>query len=404
MSILAAQYISDRSYEVVKRLEHEAGPDDAVIVAARRSPIGRRNGMLASVHPHDLLVAVQNAALNEVSMTDDRLDMIITGCVTQVGDQSYNVGRMGALSGGLRPEVPAMTVDAQCGSSHQAVNLAAGMVRSGAAEVVLASGVEAMSRVPLGSAQSAGFGTPYSDGYVRRYELVGQGESAERIADRWDVARVECDAWAAISQQRAAAATDEGRFEREIVPLDVDGVFVTRDQGIRESSPRSLGALKAAFRVDGRHTAGNSSQISDGAAAVVITSRAAADRLGLKPLVRVAGQAFVGVDPVLKLTGPIPATRALLDRAGLVVGDIDLFEVSEAFASVVLAWFAEIGANVEQVNVNGGAIALGHPVGASGARMITTATHELARSQGQFAVVTMCCGGGLGTATLLAVE
>jgi acetyl-CoA C-acetyltransferase len=379
-------------------------PDDPVIVSARRSPIGRRNGALAGMHPHDLLAVVQGAVLADGAVPGSDIDMIITGCVTQIGDQSYNIGRMAALASGLPAELPAMTIDSQCGSSQQAVNVAAGLVRSAAAEVIVASGVESMSRVPLGSAQGAGFGTPYSDGYTSRFELVGQGESAERIADKWHITRGECDAWAVRSQQRAAEATEKGRFDREVVPLSIDGHIVTRDQGIRLSTPESLAALRPAFRENGRHTAGNSSQISDGAAAVLVMSRSRARRLGLTPLVRVAGQAFVGVDPVLKLTGPIPATAALLHRAGLTVDNIGVFEVSEAFASVVLAWLAETGANPDRVNVNGGAIALGHPVGASGARMIAAATHELVSSGRQFAVVTMCCGGGLGTATLLEAE
>jgi acetyl-CoA C-acetyltransferase len=379
-------------------------PDDPVIVGARRSPFGRRNGVLAGVHPHDLLGSVHRAVIEDSAIQGPDIDMVITGCVTQIGDQSYNIGRMAALGGGLPAEVPAMTIDSQCGSSHQAVNVAASMIRSGAAEVIVASGVESMSRVPLGSAQGAGFGTPYGDGYTSRFEVIGQGESAERIADKWHITRVECDAWAARSQQRAAEATERGRFGREVVPLSVDGDIVTRDQGIRASTPESLAALRPAFREDGRHTAANSSQISDGAAAVLVMSRSRAGKLGLTPLARVAGQAFVGVDPVLKLTGPIPATAAILNRAGLTADDIGVFEVSEAFASVVLAWLAETGADPDRVNVNGGAIALGHPVGASGARMIATAAHELACSGKQFAVVTMCCGGGLGTATLLEAE
>lgn len=379
-------------------------PDNAVIVGARRSPFGRRNGVLAGVHPHDLLGSVHRAVIADSAITAPDIDMIITGCVTQIGDQSYNIGRMAALASGLPAEVPAMTIDSQCGSSHQAVNVAASMIRSGAAEVIVASGVESMSRVPLGSAQGAGFGTPYSEGYTSRFAMVGQGESAERIADKWHVTRVECDAWAVRSQQRAAEATDTGRFDREVVPLSVDGEIVTRDQGIRASTPESLAALRPVFREDGRHTAANSSQISDGAAAVVLMSRRRASELGLTPLARVAGQAFVGVDPVLKLTGPIPATAAILNRAGLRADDIGVFEVSEAFASVVLAWLAETGADPDRVNVNGGAIALGHPVGASGARMVATAAHELVCSGAQFAVVTMCCGGGLGTATLLEAE
>src|ERR1700691_40943 len=256
-------------------------PDDPVIVSAKRSPIGRRNGALAAMHPHDLLAAVQGAVIQDGAIPGSDVDMIITGCVTQVGDQSYNIGRMAALGSGLPAEVPAMALDSQSGSSQQAVNVAAGLVRSAAADIVVASGIESMSRVPLGSAQAAGFGTPYSAGYTSRFEVVGQGESAERIADKWHITRGECDAWAARSQQRAAEATEKGRFEREVVPLSVDGDVVTRDQGIRVSTAESLAALRPAFRPDGRHTAGNSSQISDGAAALLVMSRGLARRLGL---------------------------------------------------------------------------------------------------------------------------
>jgi acetyl-CoA acetyltransferase family protein len=261
-----------------------------------------------------------------------------------------------------------------------------------------------MSRVPLGSARLADFGTPYSDGYLSRYELVNQGESAERIADRWGITRAECDEWALRSQQRAAAATDRGAFHAQIAAVPTDHGAVTSDEGIRASSLDSLGRLRATFRPGGRHTAGNSSQISDGAAAVVVASRRYVDAAGLEPLAAIMAQAFVGVDPVLKLTGAIDATKAVLARAGLAVADLDLIEVSEAFAAVVVAWLAEIGADPQIVNVNGGAIALGHPVGASGARMITTAVHELRARRAGRALVTMCCGGGLGTATVLAGE
>lgn len=379
-------------------------PDDAVIVAARRSPIGKRRGQFASLHPHDLLGQVQSSVLADKGIDPAHLDMIVTGCVTQIGEQAYNVGRMASLASGIPIEVPSMTLDAQCGSSHQAVNVAAGLIRSGAASAVLASGVEMMSRIPLGSAQVDEFGTPYSDSYRARFEVVNQGESAERIADRWGIGRRECDEWGARSQQLAGAAARSGRFAEEIVPIMVGEDMVNRDEGIRPTSVDTLADLTSPFRADGRHTAGNSSQISDGAAAVLILSRARAEAEGLSPLARIAAQSFVGVDPVLKLTGPIPATAQLLERAGMSIDDIDRIEVSEAFAAVVLAWFKETGADPDRVNVNGGAIALGHPVGASGARMIATAAHELARSGLEYALVTMCCGGGLGTATLLAAE
>jgi acetyl-CoA acetyltransferase family protein len=376
---------------------------DAMIVAARRTPIGRRNGSLSTVHPHELLAAANAAVLADSGLAGGDLDMIVCGCVTQVGDQAYNIGRMAALSAGLPVEVPAMTLDSQCGSSQQAVNVAAALVHSGAAEVVLACGVESMSRVPLGSAQLEQFGSPYSASYLDRYELVTQGESAERIADRWQLTRADCDAWAERSQRLAAQATAAGRFSDEITPVPVGNSLVTSDEGIRESTAESLAALAPAFRPAGRHTAGNSSQISDGAAAVVVMARARARTSGAIPIARIAGEAFVGVDPVLKLTGAIPATATLLAR-GITPADIGLFEVSEAFASVALAWLAETHADADRVNVNGGAIALGHPVGASGARMIVTAAHEMRRRDAEAAVIAMCCGGGLGTGTLLVPE
>jgi acetyl-CoA acetyltransferase family protein len=379
-------------------------PHDAVIVAARRTPIGRRGGQFSTLHPHELLAATTGAAMGDAVLDGPDIDAIVCGCVTQVGDQAYNVGRMAALAAGMPSQVPAMSVDSQCGSSQQAVNIAATMVRSGAAEVVVASGVESMSRVPLGSAQLREFGTPFSQGYLDRYEVVAQGESAERIADKWGIDRRGCDEWAARSQRLAGRAVAEGRFRQEIVAIAVGDDIVIRDEGIRDSTVDQLAALRPAFRENGRHTAGNSSQISDGAATVVVMSRERATLAGLRPLAHIAGQAFVGVDPAIKLTGPIPATAKLLGQADLAVRDIGSFEVSEAFAAVVLAWLAETGADPERVNTNGGAIALGHPVGASGARMITTAAHELARSATEFSVVTMCCGGGLGTATLLAAE
>jgi acetyl-CoA acetyltransferase family protein len=376
---------------------------DAMIVAARRTPIGRRNGSLSTVHPHELLAAANAAVLADSGLAGGDLDMIVCGCVTQVGDQAYNIGRMAALAVGLPVEVPAMTLDSQCGSSQQAVNVAAALVRSGAAEVVLACGVESMSRVPLGSAQLEQFGSPYSASYLSRYELVTQGESAERIADKWRLTRADCDAWAERSQRLAAEATAAGRFDDEVTAVPVGNSFVTSDEGIRESTAESLAALAPAFRPAGRHTAGNSSQISDGAAAVLVMSRARARTGAAVPIARIAREAFVGVDPVLKLTGAIPATASLLG-GGITPADIGLFEVSEAFASVVLAWLAETHADPDRVNVNGGAIALGHPVGASGARMIVTAAHEMRRRDAEAAVIAMCCGGGLGTATLLVPE
>ena len=373
--------------------------NDVVVLSAVRSPIGRRNGGLSGVHPADLLGHVLTAAVDRAGLTPADVGQVLAGCVTQAGAQGYNIARNAALAAGFPAEVPGSTIDAQCGSSQQAVNLGAALVASGAAEVVVAGGVESMSRLPLGTAVEAGPGEPLNDAYRARYEVVHQGESAERIADLWNLDRRACDEFALASQDRAAGAWAAGRFDREVLAL----AGVARDEGPRASTLEGLGGIKPAFRPDGRMTAGSSSQISDGAAAVVLTSAAYAAAAGLRPRARIVAQATVGVDPVLKLTGPIPATRAILARTGLSLDEIDLFEVNEAFASVVLAWQAELGADPERVNVTGGAIALGHPVGATGARLVTTALHELERSGTDRALVTMCCGGGLGTATLLSM-
>jgi acetyl-CoA acetyltransferase family protein len=372
-----------------------------MIVAARRTPFGRRGGALSSEHPHTLLAAAQRAALDAAGLDAAELDLVVTGCVTQVGEQAYNIGRLAALAAGYPVEVPGMTIDAQCGSSQQAVNIAAALVETGTADVVLASGVESMSRVPLGHARSSGPGDALSDAYRDRFEDISPGESAERIADLWGSTRGQCDAWALRSQSLAARARDEGRLTAEIAPIVTEDGAVDTDEGIRATSAEKLADLEPTFREDGCHTAASSSQLSDGAAAVLVMSDAAATRRGLEPMARIAGQAIVGVDPVLRLTGPIPVTRRLLDGMRMTADDIDLYEVNEAFASVVLAWLAESEADPERVNVNGGAIALGHPVGATGARLITTAAHELVRRGSSSALVAMCCGTGLGTGTVL---
>jgi acetyl-CoA acetyltransferase family protein len=378
----------------------------ALIASAVRTPVGRRRGALAGAHSGVLLGTVIAEALERAGIAPDTVDQVLAGCVTQVGDQAYNVGRIAWLTAGLPETVPATTLDAQCGSSHQAVNLARALIRSGDADVVVAAGVEVMSRHPLGSNVAPGPGEPMGAAYREHYEVSGQGEAAERIADRWGIERPECDELGARSQALAAAAWDAGRFDGQVLPVDLAGedgadVVLARDEGLRASTPESLAALKPAFRPDGRHTAGNSSQISDGAAALVLVSPAAAERFGIEPLGAVTASAVVAVDPVIKLTGPIPATRRILTDTGLGVGDFDLFEVNEAFASVVGAWRRELDAPLDRVNINGGAIALGHPVGASGARLCTTAVHELRRRGGGRALVTMCCGGGLGTASVI---
>jgi len=372
-----------------------------VIVAAKRTPIGKRNGVLSGIHPHQLLAHAQNAVLGATGLNGQDLDLVITGCVTKVGEQGYNIARMAALASGLPSEVPGITLDAQCGSSQQGVNIAAAMIKTGASEVILASGVESMSRVPLGSDRELGPGDAFSPGYRDRYELLSVGESAERIADKWAISRSDCDAWAARSQQLAAAAAERGDFAAELEPVATEEATVSRDEGIRESTIEKLASLKPSFRPDGTLTAASSSQISDGAAAVLVMARGRARSLGLPILAVVDAQVIVGVDPILRLTGPIPVTQQILDLTGRKIDDIGFFEVNEAFASVVLAWLRDSGAPPDRTNVNGGAIALGHPVGATGARLITSAVHELARRGAESALVAMCCGGGLGTGTLL---
>lgn len=374
-----------------------------------RTPIGRRGKSLAGAHPGLLLGTVMAEALKRAQVPPEEVDQVLAGCVTQVGDQAYNIGRIAWLTAGLPDTVPGTTLDAQCGSSQQSVNLGAALIESGAAEVVVAAGIELMSRHPLGSNVEGGLGEPMGHAYRQRFEVTSQGEAAERIAERWGVSREEADEIGLRSQENAGRAWAEGRFQDEVVAVDQPGadpgtsVELARDETHRPTTREALAALQPAFRPGGRHTAGNSSQISDGAACLVLVSETAARRLGLRALAVITGQAFVGVDPVLKLTGPIPATRRILGRTGLGVGDFQIFEVNEAFASVIGAWLREIEAPVDRLNVNGGAIALGHPVGATGARLCTTAVHELRRRGGGRALVTMCCGGGLGTATILEV-
>jgi acetyl-CoA acetyltransferase family protein len=380
----------------------------ALIASAVRSPVGRRRGALQDVHAGLLLGTVVAEALDRAGVPPAAVDQVLAGCVTQVGDQAYNVARMAWLTAGLPQTVPATTLDAQCGSSQQAVNLARALIRAGEANVVVAAGVELMSRHPLGSNVAPGPGEPQGAQYRERYEVTTQGEAAERIADRWAIGRAELDQLGARSQQLAVAAWEAGRFHAEVMPVDLPGeangrVQLARDEGLRYSTPETLAALRPSFRPDGRHHAGNSSQISDGAAAVVLVSDAAARELGIEPLGEVVAGALVADDPVIKLTGPIPATRRILADTGLAIDDFDVIEVNEAFASVVAAWRRELGPDMDRVNVNGGAIAIGHPVGASGARLCTTALHELRRRGGGRALVTMCVGGGLGTASVLEV-
>jgi acetyl-CoA acetyltransferase family protein len=371
--------------------------DRVAIAAAVRTPVGKRGGALAHEHPAELLGSTIASAIERSGIPPAAVEQVLAGCVSQVGDQAYNVGRIAWLTAGLPPETAGTTLDAQCGSSHQAVSLATTLIRAGAADVVIAGGVELMSRHPLGSNVAGGDGDPMGEKYRSLFEVTSQGEAAERIADHWHIDRSECDEIAVRSQSRAAAAWDAGRFDDEVLPMPA----LSRDQGIRESTLETLGALQPIFRPDGRHTPGNSSQISDGAAALVLASRRACERFSIEPLAYVGAVTAVGVDPVMKLTGPIPATQKIFDATETSAASYSIFEVNEAFASVIGAWQREIGAPTERVNVNGGAIALGHPVGATGARLCTTAVHELRRRGGGRALVAMCCGGGLGTATVI---
>jgi acetyl-CoA acyltransferase len=380
---------------------------EVVIVEAVRTPVGRghaEKGVYRDVHPNELLGTAYREVIDRAGIDPAEVDDVLAGCVQQYGEQSFNIGRNAWLQAGLPYETPATTIDRQCGSAQQAVNFAASQIASGVHDVVIGSGVEHMGRIPMfvGRKFLDDVGTPYPPELYERYALVDQGLSAEMIAEQWELSRSRLDGIAARSHQRAARATAEGRFGREIVPVETPGGVVTADQGIRpDTTVESLAQLKPAFAEDGRMTAGNSSQISDGAAAVLLAARDAAEAKGLRARARIVDHTTVGVDPVIMLTGPIPATRKILERNGMTIDDIDLFEVNEAFASVIGAWEDELQPDAERVNVNGGSIALGHPLGSTGARLITTLLHELERTDGEVGLVTMCCGGGLGTATLI---
>ena len=386
---------------------------EVVIVEAVRSPLGRRGGGLSTMHAADLLAAVQKACIERSGIDPALVDQVVGGCVSQVGEQSFNIARTAWLTAGLPISVAATTVDSQCGSSQQATNFAASLIASGTVDVALSCGVESMSRIPLGSNVKNGPGRAIPKTYFAQYEYTSQFEGAERIAEKWGISRQDTDAFGLQSQQRAAQAWAEGRFEREVLPIDAPDLDddgkptgsthrVERDEGLRETSMEALAKLKPVAREDGVHTAGTSSQISDGAAAVLMMSAEKARDLGLTPRAKITHQCLVGTDPILMLTGPIDATQKLLDRSGMTMGDIDTVEINEAFASVVLAWERETpGVDMAKVNPNGGAIAIGHPVGCTGARLVTTALHELERTDGTNGLITMCCGGGLGTGTLI---
>jgi acetyl-CoA acetyltransferase family protein len=380
---------------------------EVVIVEAARTPIGRGHrakGWYRDVHPNQLLGAAYRAVIDRAGIDASLVEDVVAGAVSQVGEQSNNIARNAWLQAGLPVTTPAATVDRQCGSGQQAVSFAAGLIAAGVHDVMIGAGVEHMGRVPMGSnvAHPDEVGTPFPPELMERYELVPQGISAELIAAKWEIPRSEQDALGLRSHQLAARATDEGRFEREIIPFEADGELRTTDQGIRrDTTLEQLAALKPAFKEDGSVTAGNSSQISDGAAAVLLMSREKAEELGLTPRARIFDATTVGVDPVMMLTGPIPATRRLLQRNGMAISDLDLIEINEAFASVVCAWRRELDPDMDHVNVNGGALALGHPLGSSGARLLTTLLHELERSDGELGLVTMCTAGGTGTGTLI---
>ena len=382
----------------------------AVIVDAIRTPLGKRNGKLQNWHPVDLAAETLKALISRTGIDPAVIDDVIMGCVMQVGEQGVNIGRNAVLAAGWPDTIPGTTIDRQCGSSQQAAHFAAQGVIAGAYDVVVAAGVEVMTRVPMGSSMADGkFGFPFGPAVAARYEseggLVGQGISAELIADKWGISRDDMDAFGVRSQEYAARATREGRFQAEILPvLGADGTMMTQDEGLRDTTRESLGKLKPSFRPEeegGRVTAGNSSQITDGSSAILIMSEEKAKALGLTPRARFVDFSLAGADPRFMLTAPIPATQKVLQRAGMNIDQMDLVEINEAFASVVLAWAKAVGADLAKTNPNGGAIALGHPLGSTGAILTTKALYELERIGGRYAIISMCCGGGLGTGTLI---
>ena len=386
-----------------------------VIVDAVRSAVGRKKGALGWVHPTDVLGPVLMQLLERNGVESSQVDQVVGGCINKLGAQGMNVTRTAWLAHGGAEETPCITIDSQCGSSQEAVTLATSLIASGMAEAVVACGAENMTRLPIGS-DSVGLepslGKPVARSYFGHYEFTSQFEGAERMAEKYQITRKDTDAFGLESQLRAAKAVAGGHFESQIVPLEVpvfddegkrtdDSVVFASDEIPRDTSLDALAELKPVAREDGVHTAGTSSQIADGGAAVLLMSAEKAASLGLSPMARVVETALVGCDPVLMLEGPIPATEKLLANAGLSIDDVDVFEVNEAFASVVLSWAKTVGADMARVNPNGGAISLGHPLGATGCFLITKAVHELARSEGDYALISMCCGGGLGTGTLI---
>ncbi len=380
---------------------------EVVIVEAVRTPVGRghrEKGVFRDTHPSDLLGATYTELLRRAGVDPAEVEDVIAGCVQQFGEQGFNIGRNAWLGEGLPIEVPATTVDRQCGSAQQAVNFGAALIAAGVHDVAIGSGVEHMGHISFADGFKAQelFGQAFTPKLMKEHNIVGQGLGAEMIADEWEITRAEMDELAVRSHRNAARATEEGLFTRELIEIDGADGPVVADQGIRpQTSLETLSALKPAFKPDGKVTAGNASQISDGAAAVLLMTREKADQLGLRPRARIVDQTTVGCDPVKMLEGPIPATHKILQRNGMAIGDIDRFEVNEAFAPVVLAWAREHKPDMDRVNVRGGAMALGHPLGSSGARLITTLLHTLEDEDKELGLVTMCCGGGLGTGTLI---
>ncbi|MCU0273315.1 MAG: steroid 3-ketoacyl-CoA thiolase [Acidimicrobiales bacterium] len=389
---------------------------EVVIVEAVRTAVGKRNGSLAHTHPTDLLGPVQMEAVRRAGISPSDVGQVIGGCIDQVGAQAANVTRTSWLTYGGDIATPAMTIDVQCGSSQQAVTLAYNLIMSGSEDVVLACGVENMSMVPIGAnaadGAKAGHGKPVTRKYWEQHEFTSQFEGAERIATKYGISRADTDGLGLESQRRARVAVDEGRFETQILPIEAAVVdehgektgetkVFSVDEVLRDTSLEALANLKPVAREDGVHTAGSSSQIADGAAAVLLMSSEKAAELGLRPRARILSAVLVGCDPVLMLEGPIPATEKMLAETGLTMHDIDVVEINEAFASVVLAWAKAVGADMDKVNPNGGAIALGHPLGGTGCILTTKALHELERTDGRYGLITMCCGGGLGTGTII---
>lgn len=378
---------------------------EALIVEALRIPMGKAHperGWYRDVHPNEMLGEVYRGLLGDLS--PDVVEDLVIGCTAPFGEQSRNIGRNAWLQAGYPAEVPATTLDRRCGSAQTAVEMAAALVASGTHDVVLAGGVEHMTHVPMDSPAKVSqlYGDPWPAQLRELYEFPTMGESAERIAERWGIGRTEMDEFAARSHKLAAEAIAAGRFDREMLPLELDGETRSSDQSVRPgTTAATLAALKPVFREDGQVTAGSSSPLTDGAAGVLVASREAVDAHGMRARARILDQTTVGVDPTIMLTGPIPATRRLLERNAMTIDDIDLIEINEAFSSVVLAWEKELAPDMDRVNVNGGAIALGHPVGASGSRLFATLLAEMERRDASIGLVTMCCGGGLGTATLI---